>query len=166
MEQEALNERDELLATQVALKRVTEEMEKMRQDMLVLQNRGVVCYALGYDPESFKKMKFTESLQWVHTTLSVRLKKEVEKYPEFFRLTKLIGGVKDVDGKACAGYNQGVPCRKKWHIFNRQTGRYNGVEELRLHCCALCLEALGTICGHPLVNCPWIKESTWSVINA
>ena len=42
--------------------------------------------------------------------------------------------------------------------------RWTNQEELRLHCCVLCLEALEIICGHPLVRCPWIKEQTWTKI--
>jgi len=165
MEAGGNEERDELRETQLALKKVTEEMEKMRQDMLVLKNRGVVRYALGFDPVEFNKLKFTESLQWVTTTLAVAMKQEMENFPEYFRPLKAIGGLSEVNSKACAGYNKGIPCRQKWHVFNRQTGSYRGVEELRIHCCILCMEALGVICGHPVVNCPWIKEATWSVIN-
>ncbi len=157
---------DELIATQLRLKKVTEEMEKLREEMVILQNRGGVRYALGFDPGEFIKLKFTESLRWVTTILMPRMKEEMTKYPEFFRIVQLIGNSCDVGAKACAGYNRGSPCRSKWHTFSRQTGAYSGVEDLRLHCCALCLDALGLISGHPLVECPWINESSWSIINA
>lgn len=158
---------DELVATQQRLKKVTEEMEKLREDMIILQSRGGgVRYALDFDPGVFIKMKFTESLRWVTATLSPKMKERMSKFPEYFRMVQLIGNTDDVAGKACAGYNRGSPCRAKWHTYSRHQNTYMGVEELRLHCCALCLDALQIISGHPLVECPWINESTWSIIQA
>jgi hypothetical protein len=155
---------DELIATQLALKQVTEKMEKMRQEMIVLQSDGVVRYALGFDPVEFNKLKFTESLQWVTTTLVSSMKQEMENFPEYFRIIKQLGNVSEIGNKACAGYNRGSSCRKKWHTYYRHTGHRDGVEELRLHCCVLCMEALGVLSGHPLINCPWIKAVTWCTI--
>jgi hypothetical protein len=159
--------KEELQATQRQLKKVTEEMEKLREEMITIQTRGGVRYALGYDPAELNKMKFTESLQWVTTTLSIRMKSEMEKFPEYFRFTQLIGGISDIGNKACAGYNRGIPCRNKWHTFVRYAAnRKPETEDLRLHCCALCMETLGVLTGHPLVECPWTREATWSVIQA
>lgn len=160
------NSNDELVATQQRLKKVTEEMEKLREEMIILQSRGGVRYALGFDPGEFIKMKFTESLQWVTSTLTPRMKDEMAKFPEYFRIVQLIGDISDVGNKTCAGYNRGSPCRTKWHTYNRPTGAYSGVEELRLHCCVLCMEALGIVSGHPLVECPWINQATWSIIHS
>jgi hypothetical protein len=159
--------KEELQATQRQLQKVTEEMEKLREEMITIQARGGVRYALGYDPAELNKMKFTESLQWVTTTLSIRMKSEMEKFPEYFRIIHLIGDISDIGNKACAGYNRGIPCRNKWHTFNRAaTNRKPESEDLRLHCCALCMEALGILSGHPLVECPWTREATWSIIQA
>ena len=157
---------DELVATQQRLKKVTEEMEKLREEMIILQTRGGIRYALGFDPGEFIKMKFTESLQWVTSTLTPKMRDEMAKYPEYFRIIHLIGNISDVGNKTCAGYNRGSPCRTKWHTYNRPTGAYSGVDELRLHCCVLCMEALGIISGHPLVECPWINQATWSIIHS
>jgi len=159
------SQNDELVATQRQLKQVTEKMEKMREEMIALENGGRVRYALGFDPVEFNKLKYTESLQWVTTYLVVNMKQEMENYPVYFRCIKEVGNVAEIGNKACAGYNRGASCRKKWHVFMRHTGRGGGgSEELRLHCCALCMEAMGVLCGHPLIDCPWIKMSTWIAI--
>ena len=34
--------------------------------------------------------------------------------------------------------------------------------ELRLHVCTLCLEALGSAVGHRVLDCPWILKKNWS----
>ncbi len=34
--------------------------------------------------------------------------------------------------------------------------------ELRLHACTLCLEALMSIHGHSVLNCPWIQKKNWN----
>lgn len=154
---------DALIATQLALKEVTEEMEKMREKMDALENGGLVRYALGYDPVEFNKLKYTESLQWVSTNLVVAMKQEMENHPEYFRFAKQIGSVAEIGNRACAGFNRGSSCRKKWHTFYHQTHR-GGAEELRLHCCVLCMEAIGVLSGHPLIDCPWIKAETWNSI--
>ncbi len=151
---------DELIATQNQLKQVTEKMEAMKKEMDALQSGVGTRYALGYDPVEFNKLKFTESLQWVSTNLVVAMKQEMENFPTYFNGISRIGGVQDIGNKACAGYNRGAVCRKKWHTYLRPTGR-GGIEELRLHCCVLCMEAMGVLSGHPLINCPWIKADTW-----
>ncbi len=154
---------DELVATKQALKEVTEKMERMKEEMDALQDGVCARYALGFDPVEFNKLKFTESLQWVTTNIVVNMKQEMENHPEYFRFVREIGNIVDIGNKACAGYNRGSSCHKKWHSYFRQTN-YRGVEELRLHCCALCMEALGLLSGHPIINCPWIKAITWDRI--
>jgi len=151
---------DELVATQRALQQVTEKMMKMEEEMAALKSGVVDRYALGYDPVEFNKLKFTESLQWVTVNLVVNMKQEMENFPEYFRIVKLIGNVSEIGNRACAGFNRGSSCHKKWHTFYRQCGN-RGVEELRLHCCALCMEALGVLSGHPVIDCPWIRAVTW-----
>lgn len=154
---------DELIATQLQLKQVTEKMLKMEEEMAALQSGVVERYALGFDPVEFNKLKFTESLQWVSVNLVVNMKQEMENYPEYFQIVKLIGNISEIGNRACAGFNRGSSCHKKWHCFFRQRGN-GGVEELRLHCCALCMEALGVLSGHPVIDCPWIKAVTWHKI--
>jgi len=34
--------------------------------------------------------------------------------------------------------------------------------EIRLHSCTLCMEALGTATGHSVLNCPWILQINWN----
>ncbi len=92
--------------------------------------------------------------------------------------------------RTCARYNRGEICNLgKWHATHKsnslwscndarqrinkgssqeniqdlqqpeQHGRRN---ELRLHACTLCLEALMSINGHSVLNCPWIQKKNWS----
>ena len=35
--------------------------------------------------------------------------------------------------------------------------------ELRLHVCTLCLEALGSANGHSVLDCPWIMKKNWFI---
>jgi hypothetical protein len=138
-------------------------MKKMEEEMAALQNGAVARYALGYDPVEFNKLKFTESLQWVLINLVVNMKQEMENFPEYFKIFEQIGDVAEIGNKACAGFNRGSSCHKKWHSYFRQSEN-RGVEELRLHCCVLCMEALGILSGHPVIDCPWIKATTWNAI--
>jgi hypothetical protein len=34
--------------------------------------------------------------------------------------------------------------------------------EIRLHSCTLCMEALGSAVGHNVLNCPWIQQKNWN----
>ena len=83
--------------------------------------------------------------------------------------------------RACARYNRGEECNLgKWHLTHKPDGLWtsNGARrrheqdqpgpeppskrnELRLHICTLCLEALGSAVGHSVLNCPWIKKENW-----
>ena len=93
--------------------------------------------------------------------------------------------------RACARFNRGELCQSgKWHTTHRpdglwtrhgpmgrqedelsgadqhvrvdhrvdQQGRKN---ELRLHACTLCIEALGAAYGHTVLDCPWILKKNW-----
>ena len=93
--------------------------------------------------------------------------------------------------RACARFNRGELCLNgKWHTSHRPDGLwtrhgpmvrqeveptgadYHGradhrVEqqgrknELRLHACTLCIEALGAAYGHTVLECPWILKKNW-----
>jgi len=39
--------------------------------------------------------------------------------------------------------------------------RLGAKNEIRLHSCTLCMEALGTASGHNVLNCPWILQNNW-----
>ena len=94
--------------------------------------------------------------------------------------------------RTCARYNRGEECTLgKWHATHRpdwidkgsrnhqhldhQQGshQYGSLEletpsfrqkknEMRLHACTLCLEALGSAHGHSVLNCPWILKKNWN----
>ena len=58
-------------------------------------------------------------------------------------------------------------CPSNWRAISRAEGPGGGWVDkldLRLHCCTLCLESLGIIVGHPVMNCPWVLKKTWESI--
>jgi len=85
--------------------------------------------------------------------------------------------------RACARYNRNEECNiGKWHLTHKPDGMWTtqGLQrqrdlqqdhrggsnprknELRLHVCTLCLEALGAAMGHRVLDCPWILKKNWS----
>ena len=153
--------------SQEALKKVTDEVNELRSELAKLRKEAregakeVVGYALGFKMEEFMNMSHTKSLQWVTNVLAKRLKDRVAKYPSYFGPIMLMGGASEMDAWTCAGFNRGGKCYAKWHVFDRP-GRFNGVDrEVRLHCCTLCKDALGVLSEHRLIDCPWLKKSTW-----
>ncbi len=88
--------------------------------------------------------------------------------------------------RACARYNRGEECTLgKWHSTYKSESNWpsnrasrmeslqqdqgnnskhkhsNRRNELRLHVCTLCLEALGSANGHCVLDCPWILKKNW-----
>lgn len=91
--------------------------------------------------------------------------------------------------RACARFNRGEECSLgKWHTTHqahpyrqdalwtkrgenlrlqnngdRQQERHTEQKknEIRLHVCTLCLDALGTANGHSVLECPWILKKNW-----
>lgn len=85
--------------------------------------------------------------------------------------------------RACARYNRNEECNLgKWHLTHKPDGMWttHGLQrqmdardpstrpsmtrrnELRLHVCTLCLEALGAAMGHRVLDCPWILKKNWT----
>jgi hypothetical protein len=48
------------------------------------------------------------------------------------------------------------------HHQSLSTESFTKRNEIRLHACTLCLEALMTINGHSVLNCPWILKKNWN----
>ena len=173
----------ELVETKEALKRVTDEMERMRNDNDKMRNemdelrnlgaRGIpVQFALGFRPHEYLALSYVKSAEWVAGPLTTCMKALMKKHSLYFEAYVMLGGIDSMGVRTCAKYNRGEYCPTKWHknekpiraMEGHQAGPARTRSELRLHCCVLCVEAIGVIVGHPLMNCPWIQTSTWQKI--
>ena len=165
-----MNTSDELVATKVALQKITDEMKRMREEMDELRKEKGASVAgapedlaLGFCVNDFLTMSPTGSLQWVSSTLVPRLKQEISRYPDKFRGLECVASNKTQNVWTCAGFNRGK-CNAKWHVHERpaKNNAAHKFKDLRLHSCVLCYEAFGILVDHPMINCPWIKISTWA----
>jgi hypothetical protein len=150
---------DELVATREALDRVTREMDELRGQISKIRGESTanLGFAFGFNPGEFNSMNYCE--------LAVKVKTESEKFPRYFGMAKMMGDVKPKGVRMCARFNRGENCQLSWHVHNKPNKKGQGQHrELRLHCCAVCAEAFGILTGHHLMDCPWIKTETWSVI--
>ncbi len=151
--------------TQEELKKVTDELNELRREMAKIREeakeKGLadIGFALGFKMEEFMAMSQTKSLQWVTNVLAPKLKERVNKYRSYFAPIILMGGKCEMEAWTCAGFNRGGTCHSKWHVYERYGHRSN--KEVRLHCCTLCKDALGVFSEHKLIDCPWLKRSTW-----
>ena len=158
---------DELVATREALNRVTREMDELRGQISKIkgENTANLGFAFGFSPGEFNAMNYTKGLAWIAGELAVKVKTESEKFPKYFGMAKRMGDVKPKGIRMCARFNRGEDCQLSWHVHNKPNKKGQGQHrELRLHCCAACAEAFGILAGHHLMECPWIKTETWSVI--
>ena len=173
----------ELVETKEALKRVSDEMEKMRSDNEKMRNEmdelrsmrtsgTLVQFALGFRPQEYLAMSYVKSAEWVAGPLTTRMKALMKRHAPYFEAYAMLGGIDNMGIRTCAKYNRGEYCPTKWHKNDKPIRAEEGHQagpartrcELRLHCCVLCVESIGVIVGHPLMNCPWIQTSTWQKI--
>ncbi len=157
----------ELAETKQKLAQVSGEMEDMKSEMSSLKAasiRPLRIFALGFVPSVVLSKTHVDMLKWVADVLSINLKKRMESHPDHFKVLATISGVDSMGVRTCPVFNRLEFCALKWHHNTKiaNTGRVRA--DLRVHCCTLCLEAIGIICGHPLLRCPWIYEDTWKKI--
>jgi hypothetical protein len=182
-EDEPLNKRikkmadsEEFMKMKADLERKTREMDELRLEMDKMKSLAAKnAYALNFNIDQYKQMCFIDSAVYAAKVLKSAMRERMNKNKDFFEPYQLLKGCKQVNAKTCARYNQGAPCYDQWHVSQRLERRqdqstsaeplskkkWTNQEELRLHCCVLCLESLEIISGHPLVRCPWIREQTW-----
>jgi hypothetical protein len=83
--------------------------------------------------------------------------------------------------RTCARYNRGEECNLgRIHTTHKPDWQENRPHqpststeptprprknEMRLHSCTLCMEALGSAHGHSVLNCPWILQKNWKKNN-
>jgi hypothetical protein len=141
------------------------EMQDIREAMTKAFARNES--ALGFDLVDYLAMDDVESSRWITDQLAKTLKEKMSTRKDFFEPLEMLRGCQPVEARACARYNRGKLCPSQRHFETKPKTssliceRVSG-EELRLHCCVLCLETLDIICGHPLVQCPWVQETTWN----
>ena len=173
-------ESDELAKVKADLAKKSKEMQELKDEMEKMKSLAVKnAFAFDFNVESYKQMCFIDSAVYAAKALKNAMKERMMKSKSFFEPYQLIRGCKQVNAKTCARYNQGSPCFDLWHVNQKlerkpeqstsaeaqlPKKRWSHQEELCLHCCVLCLEALEVISGHPLVRCPWIGEVTWTRI--
>lgn len=158
---------DELVETKQRLERVTKEMEGMKSEMATLRMeaaRSPKIFALGFVPSVVLAKSHLELLKWVSDVLSIKMKEKMGTHRNHFKVIESVSGVESVGIRTCPVYNRIEFCTLKWHHRTKITKSGRPRADLRLHCCTLCMEALGIICGHPLLQCPWIYEETWRKI--
>jgi hypothetical protein len=163
------NQDDELRRTKDALRKVEDEMVKMREELELMrggrpQGGG---HALGFVPSTFMALNFMVALSWVADTIAQEMKKEMVKYPNYFENAKagMNTGAGKMGFKSCLKFNRGEACGSEWHIQSRPKKNGSGYrKELRLHCCALCKEALDVIACHSLMACPWLSMEKWEMV--
>jgi hypothetical protein len=158
----------ELVETKQKLEKVTGEMEDMRKEMATIRSSNTKpatrIFALGFVPSIALAKPNVELLRWVAEVLSISMKRRMEVHRDHFRIIEQVSGVDAIGARTCPSYNKIERCSLKWHQMVKTTRSGYQRTELRIHCCTLCLEALGIICGHPLLKCPWIYEDTWTNI--
>jgi len=155
---------NELVETKQRIERMTKEMEGMKDEITTLRRanpKPAKIFALGFIPSAVLAKSNVEMLKWVSDVLSISMKKRMEGHRDHFKIIETVSGVGSIGVRTCPVYNRIERCSLKWHQMIKTTRTGHQRNELRIHCCTLCLEALGIICGHPLLKCPWIFEDTW-----
>lgn len=153
--------------TQNKLKKIEQEMNQLKERMKSMEgvSPSGCGYALGFVPSTFMAMNLIKASAWVENNLASKMKIELAKYPEYFTSARHLGDVKTIGFKSCMRFNRGEDCNKMWHVSTRPKRRSTGyTKELRIHCCILCMEALGVMACHHLLICPWLKDDTWRSI--
>ena len=154
------------------LLKVTNQMTELKNELLKLRSDVSRSeFEFGFDTQDFLSKAPLDSLMWVTENLVGKMKEKKIKFGFYFEAISLIKGTRDVGTRSCAFYNRGsrctANCPSNWRAISRAEGPRGGWVDkldLRLHCCTLCLESLGIIVGHPVMNCPWVLKKTWENI--
>ncbi len=174
-------ESDELRKVKADLEKKDKEMQELKDEMEKMKNLvAKTAYAFDFNVERYKNMCFIDSAVYAAKDLKAAMKERMKNSRAYFEPFQLVRGCKQVNAKTCARFNQGSPCYDLWHVAQKLERRpdqstsadaqtpprkkWVNHDELRLHCCVLCLETLEIISGHPLIRCPWIREQTWTRI--
>jgi hypothetical protein len=172
------------------VKQLKDEMDKMRKTIEKLtadkETTSPVAapakYALDFNPHEYLARGFIESANWVKETLALNMRERMNAVEGQWDIFKKITPPEMRSLRPCVAFNRGEGCRlgiwhtvcKKVHVTQRldepshsrrmvtyHGGNQSDREELRVHCCSLCLKALGSLCMHNVLDCPWILEENW-----
>lgn len=179
-------ELDELRKKESERDKELEELKKKIEENELTQHPSTsIQYALGFDKSVYLSKGFIESAQWVKNVIAKQMieKMNEDDFKERFAVFIVSKDSSVYLGyRACARFNRNEECNLgKWHLTHKPDGlwtrqrrapdhapeRENGEHrqhrrnEIRLHVCTLCLEALGSAIGHCILDCPWILEKNW-----
>ena len=180
-------ERETIESSKESVKKLKEELDEMRQTIEKLSAKTTVNlnpvnskrYALGFTPEEYLALGFLESANWIGDKIAVNMKERMDSMEGRWEVFKMLKPPDMRSMRTCATFNRGENCRQgKWHtaqkripIVERIAGAQpqrnnvhssNGFrEELRVHACTLCMKALGVLCMHSVLDCPWTLEDNW-----
>jgi hypothetical protein len=158
-------ELDEMRSTIAKMATEKKQEEKLKQKKE---------YALGFTPEKYLALGFIESANWISEKIAMKMKERMVETEGRWEVFKMIKPPDMRSIVTCASFNRGEVCRMgKWHTvlkkINKDDVRVNSSsspivtkEELRVHACTLCLKALGVLCMHSVLECPWIIEENWN----
>jgi hypothetical protein len=177
-----MSAQDELKEAKEALKKVENEMKELKNELEKIKGGNrLKQFALDFNMEHYMKLNYIDSAKWIAEVVSQKMKDKMKEKSQHFSTINWIKGCFAIGARTCSKYNRGEMCSNgKWHVQKRpfrkghrsSVGMASGYqsnvcakEELRLHCCILCYEAMEIIVGHPVVKCPWIMEKTWKELD-
>jgi hypothetical protein len=157
------------------VKKMKQEMEAMKKKLEELEqnSKTETTNALGFDAKTYLEMGFIESAKWISNTVAVNMREKLKTCDIKWNALRMMPNHEI--GTPCATFNRGEACGQglwhtapnKKHISNRimeplRNVKQSSREELRIHCCTLCIKGLGIMINHPILQCPWILESNWT----
>ena len=183
-------EKETIELSRESVKRLKEEIDVMRQTIEKLSaeasGSGVSTpapkYALDFDPKEYLAMGFLESANWIGDKIAVTMKERMEKMEGRWEVFKMLKPPDLRSMRTCATFNRGENCRQgKWHTVQKKIPMVDRIagaqvphmqrsnlnqgnayrDELRVHACTLCVKALGVLCMHSVLDCPWTLEENW-----
>jgi len=180
---------DELRKKEAEQSKELEQLKKKVESQNPDSHDVEIEYTLGFNKDEYLSKGFIESAQWIKNVVAENMKEKLMKPKYALKFEAMIVSKKfstHMGIRTCARYNRGEDCTLgKWHTTYRdmrqgafdarhrinpqnESDRDQSTEskmkrnELRLHACTLCLEALMSIHGHSVLNCPWIQKRNWN----
>jgi len=160
--------------------RLQEEVDEMRKTIKKLtsvnDNKPVKKssnknkYALDFDPEEYLSLGFIASANWIAEKIAKNMRERMMKADGRWEAFKKMRNSEMRSMVPCVSFNRGEGCRLgSWHTtLKKMSSTEHDIsrrtltrEELRVHCCTLCLKALGVLCTHSVIDCPWTLEENW-----
>lgn len=174
-------EKDETKSDGRKMAKLQKEIDEMRQTIKKLAKnenteskpKNMMKYAIGYSPDEYLSLGFIASANWISEKIAVNMRERMRTMDGRWDMFKKIKNADVRSIVTCVTYNRDESCRLgMWHTTLKKINhepeqstsrRYPNVtrEELRIHACTLCLKALGVLCMHSVMDCPWTLEENW-----